>query len=95
MIKRGAADVRTDALVASIRRGTLVVPDESQWITQRDVADLTSRSLRTAESRWMIKRHPSDPTSGSLQADATIASLRERKSEGHACHARRSAMDYP
>jgi len=40
IIKRCAADVW---------RGTLVVPADSPWIIKRWVADLTSRSLQTAE----------------------------------------------
>jgi hypothetical protein len=46
-----------------------------------------------AEVKWIVQDGAADPTSGSLRMDATRASL--RKSEGHACHARRSEMDSP
>jgi uncharacterized protein YjbI with pentapeptide repeats len=69
-----------------VRRGMLVVPDDSGSIIQRGTADLTSGSLQKgnrrgvpvtpAEMRWIIKRNSADLTSGSLQADATSASLR-------------------
>jgi len=47
-----------------------------------------------AESQWIIQRSAADATSASLRkADVTIASLWHM--EGHACHARRIAMDHP
>jgi hypothetical protein len=91
-------------LVVPVRRGVLVMPaeiamDHPTW------CDPLSASLRSTSRRgtlvvpeeleWSIIGYFADLTSRSLQADATIASLRERKSEGHACHARPSAMDYP
>jgi len=65
------------------RRGMLVMPARRGTLVVPE------------ELEWSIIGYFADLTSRSLQADATIASLRERKSEGHACHARRSAMDYP
>jgi hypothetical protein len=43
-----------------IRRGTLVVPAEAQWITQRGAADLTSRSLREADATSASLRNGPD-----------------------------------
>ena len=56
------------------RRGTLVVPVESEWIIKRWAADLTSRSLRIwrgvlvtpVKMGWIIKRNGADLTSRSL-----------------------------
>jgi len=65
-----------------IRRGTFIVPDQSQWIVRGRPADLTSGSLRDeirrgmpvmpAEVRWIIKRYSADPTSGSLRGDNCV-----------------------
>jgi len=51
IIKRGAADVR---------RGTLVVPAEPEWMIQPHAADATSASRRLVSSRsYHIRRlHP-------------------------------------
>ena len=72
--------VRRGVLVTPARRGTLVVPAESGWIVQGCAADLTSRSLQSA-----------DPTSGSLRKVLSKNDL--RLDDGHkGCDSPRNKM---
>ena len=72
--------VRRGVLVTPARRGTLVVPAESGWIVQGWAADLTSRSLQSA-----------DPTSGSLRKVLSKNDL--RLDDGHkGCDSPRNKM---
>ena len=51
IIKRGAADVRTGVPFMPARRGTFIVPDESQGIIHGCTPDPTSGSLRGRRGR--------------------------------------------
>jgi len=74
---RGEPDLTSTSLREIVRRGTLVVPAERQWIIRDRKAKLTSGSLREivrrgtlvvpGEAGWIINRYSSDPTSGSLR----------------------------
>jgi hypothetical protein len=44
------------------------------------------------QAGWIVKRNATDPTSGSLR-EMNLISRSLRELEGHACRARRNAMD--
>jgi hypothetical protein len=98
---------RDGSVCKRIRRGVLVTPDELGWIIQPCATDLTSRSLRGMEastnefggaclSRPMNWGGSSNLAQRTRQAGPSEGWKRlQTNSEGHACRARRTGMDYP
>ena len=72
------ASTRRGMLVMPVRRGMPVMPDEAEWMIQRGIADLTSRSLRTTDATSASLRGMAcgliAPRTGNLPANKTQTS---------------------